>query len=167
MTITTRHAPLFRSFELWSRFALDNTAMLFAAGEVIGKRTAQMATHGIAPDAQQRREMHRMVEEKRAAVLEGSLAAWTEWMRLGQASWLETARVAMRNGAAFAPLMVGMHPGNSVARGSLYARRATTRSMASASRQWTAPLDTQLKIAEAAFKPVRARVAANRERLSA
>lgn len=52
-----RRAPLLESFERWTRFAADNSAMLWAAGEVIGQRTTQMATHGIAPNATERGEM--------------------------------------------------------------------------------------------------------------
>jgi hypothetical protein len=161
------HAPLLRSFELWGRFALDNATMLMSAGEVIGRRTTQMATHGIAPNAGERREMHRMVEEKQSALVEGSLAAWGVWMHLSQSSWLEAVRLTTRNGIALAPIIVGMNPINAVSRSHRYARHATARSMASASRQWAAPLATQLKIADAAIEPVRAQVAANRKRLAA
>ena len=165
-SLSTSNAPLLASFERWSRFAADNTAMLFAAGEVIGRRTTRMAMHGIAPDATERQEMHRMVEEKQAAVLEGSIAAWNEWMRIGQASWLEALRLTMRNGMAFVPVMAGRSPIDTFSRTGRYASAVTARSMASARRQWATPLDTPLKIADAAFEPVRARVAANRKRLA-
>lgn len=161
------HLPLLRSFASWNRFAADHTAMLWAAGEVIGRRTTTMASHGIAPNAHERREMERMVEEKQSAMLEGSLAAWNEWMRLAQASWLDAVRLTMRNSLALAPVLTGMNPLDTLSRTTRYARSATARSMASASRQWTAPLDTHLKIVNAAFGPTRARVAANRKRLSA
>lgn len=161
------HVPLIESFALWNRFALDHASMLLAAGDVIGRRTTQMVTHGIAPNAAERDEMQRMVEEKQTAVFEGSLAAWQEWMRLAQVNWFDTINVAMRNGVALAPLMAGMNPANAMARSSRYAQRATARSVASAKRQWTAPLDSPVKIADAAFAPVRARVTANQKRLSA
>jgi hypothetical protein len=159
------HAPLLRSFELWSRFALDNTAMLWGAGQVIGKRTSQMATHGIAPNERELGEMRRMIEEKQAAVLEGSLAAWREWMRLSQSGWMDAVKLASRNGMALAPVMVGLNPINAVARSTSYAQRATARSMSSATRGWTAQLDNPLRIADAALEPVRTRVASNRKRL--
>ena len=159
--------PLLQSFERWNRFAVDQTAMLLAAGEVIGRRTTTMATHGIAPNAHERREMERMVEEKQSAMLEGSLAAWHEWMRLAQASWLDAVRLTMRNGMALAPVMTNLNPLMTLSHTSRFARGATARSMASVSRQWTAPLDTQLRIADAAFGPTRERVAANRKRLAA
>lgn len=158
------HAPLLRSFELWNRFALDNAAMLWGAGAVIGKRTTQMAGHGLAPNDRELCEMRRMIEEKQSALLEGSMAAWREWMRLNQSGWMEAVRLASRNGFALAPAMAGMTPVNAVARGTRYARRATARSMASAGRGWTA-LDHPLRIADAALEPVRARVASNRKRL--
>jgi hypothetical protein len=125
-----------------------------------------MASHGIAPDAHERHEMQRMVEEKQSAMLEASLAGWHEWMRLSQAGWLEAMRLTMRNGVALAPVITGLNPLNALSRGTRYARRATARSLAAATRQWTAPLDAPLKIADAAFQPVRARVAANRKRLA-
>ena len=164
---STRPIPLLQSFERWNRFAADQTAMLWAAGEVIGRRTTTMATHGIAPNALERREMERMVEEKQSAMLEGSLAAWNEWMRVAQASWLDAVKLTMRNGLALAPVMTNLNPLMTLSHTSRYARGATTRSMASVSRQWTAPLDTQLRIVNAAFAPTRERVAANRKRLAA
>lgn len=166
-TTAARHAPLLESFERWTRFVADNSAMLWAAGEVIGQRTTQMATHGIAPNATERGEMQRMVAEKQTAMLEASLAGWQEWLRLSQASWLEAVRLTMRNGIALAPVVIGLNPVNALSRSTRYATRATQRSMASATRRWTMPLDTPLKIADAAFQPVRARVAANRKRLAA
>ena len=162
-----QHLPFLQSFEHWNRFAAEHTAMLWAAGEVIGRRTTTMATHGIAPNAQERREMERMVEEKQSAMLEGSLAAWHEWMRLAQASWLDAVKLTMRNGLAFTPLMTNFNPLTTLSHTRRFARVATARSMASATRQWTTPLDTQLKIVDAAFGPTRQRVAANRRRLAA
>lgn len=165
MKTSNAHAPLLRSLALWNRFAHDNVAMLRDAGEVIGQRTILMAAHGIAPDEREMREMRRMIEEKQSALLEGALAAWSEWMRQGQASWMDAFRLASRNGLALAPAMVGLNPTNAVARGTRYARRATARSMASATRGWTAQMDNPLRIADAALEPVRARVASNRRRL--
>jgi hypothetical protein len=156
MTRTT--TPLLQSFELWNRFTADNAAMLWAAGEVIGQRTSRMATHGIAPDANERREMQRMVEEKQTAIFESSLAAWNEWIRLSQASWFDALRTTTRNSLALAPALMGIDPFDALS-------STTARSMASMSRQWTT-LDTPLRIADAAFEPVRARVAANRKRLA-
>lgn len=130
--------PFLHSFERWNRFAADQTAMLWAAGEVIDRRTTTMVTHGIAPNAKERREMERMVEEKQSALLEGSLAAWNEWMRLARASWLDALQTTMRNRLALPPVMTNLNP-----------------------------LDTQLRIVNAAFGPTRAAVAANRKRLAA
>lgn len=158
--------PLFRSIERWNRFAADQATMLFAAGEVVGRRTATMATHGISPNARERRELARMVAEKQSAMLEGSLAAWAEWMRVVQASWLDAVGLAMRNGFALAPLLA-MTPMQAMAGVQANAQRAATRSIVSASRQWHAPLDTSLRIADAALGPFRERVAANRKRLAA
>lgn len=110
--------------------------------------------------------MERMVAEKQSAIVEGSLAAWSEWLRLAQASWLDAVGLTMRNGLALAPVLTNLNPLETLSRTSRYARQATERSMASASRQWTAPLDTQLRIVNAAFAPTRSRVAANRKRLA-
>lgn len=81
--------PYFKSFELWSNFARHNAAMLWSAGEVIGRRTARMAQHGAAPNANDRREMRRMVSEKQSAMAEASIAAWAQWMQSSQAMWTE------------------------------------------------------------------------------
>lgn len=81
--------PYFKSFELWSSFASNNAAMLWSAGEVIGRRTARMARHGAAPNVNDRREMQRMVAEKHAAIVESSMAAWAQWMQSSQAMWAE------------------------------------------------------------------------------
>lgn len=162
---------LLQSFERWNRFTADQMTMWLGAGEVIGRRTTAMARHGMAPDALERREMARMIEEKQAAMLEGSLAAWNEWMRLAQASWLQTIGLAMGRGFALDPValdpLMAATPLQAIARTQAYARAATTRSMTSAARQWHAPLDTQLRIANAALRPMRERVAANRKRLAA
>ena len=81
--------PLFKSFELWSGFARNNASMLWSASEVIGRRTTRMAQHGAAPNADDRREMHRMVSEKQSAIAEASMAAWSQWMESSQAMWTE------------------------------------------------------------------------------
>ena len=126
--------PFFRSFELWSSFARNNATMLWSANEVIGRRTTRMARHGAAPNADDRREMHRMISEKQSAMAESSRAAWGQWMQCSQALWSDAlfARGAARNPAS-----------------------ATTRL-----------IDAQLKIANAAMKPLQRRVAANQKRLS-
>lgn len=160
------HASFAHSFELWGRFAADQTAMLLAAGEVIGRRTAQMAAHGLAPDAGERREMRKMVEEKQTAVFEGSVAAWQEGMRLAQASWADAMGLAMRSGTAFVPVMTSFTPAAAFASAGRASNRTAAHAFASATRQWMAPLNTSLTIMDAALKPVRTRVAANRKRLS-
>lgn len=82
----------YKSFERWSRFYRDQSAMLLSAGDVIGKRTAGMAAHGLNPDARELREMQTMIAEKQAAMVEGSMAAWAELMRANQAMWLAALR---------------------------------------------------------------------------
>ncbi len=126
--------PWFRSLDLWGRFVQEQAAMAQSASVVVGRRTARMATHGLAPNAAERRELRAMVDEKHAALVEGSIAACQEWMRLGQAAWLEALRLSMRNGTALVPL--------------------------------TTALDASLRIADAALKPTRKRVAANHRRLT-
>ena len=140
--------------------------MLVAAGEVIGRRTAQMAAHGVAPDAGEQREMQQMIMEKHSAVLEGSMAAWQEAMRLAQDNWTDAMRLAMRSGTAFVPVMTSVTPAAAFASAGQASRKTAARALASATRQWMAPLDTSLTIMDAALKPARTRVAANRKRLS-
>ena len=158
------HAPLQESLALWSRFANDNTAMLFGAGEVIGKRTARMVTHGIAPNAEERLELQRMIEEKHSAMMEGSIAAWREFVRISQAGWLEAVRLVVGNGIN-GPVLAGLDVTNVIGHTQRVLAHTVEASMESVSRQMTAPLDTHLRIADAAFAPVRATVAANRKRL--
>ena len=100
--------PYFRSFELWSTFARNNAAMLWSAGEVIGRRTTRMARHGVAPNANDRREMQRMVSEKQSAMAESSMAAWAQWMRSSQAMWTEALlpRSAARRSSSAATSIV-------------------------------------------------------------
>ena len=160
------HASFAQSIALWNRFAADHAAMLIAAGEVIGRRTAQMASHGLAPNAGEQREMRQMVEEKHSALFEGSIAAWQEGMRLAQANWTDAMRLALRSGAAFVPVMTSVTPAAAFASAGRASRKNAARAMASATRQWMAPLDSSLTIMDAAFKPVRTRVDANRKRLS-
>ncbi len=126
--------PFFKSFELWSSFTRNNATMLMSASEVIGRRTTRMAQHGAAPDANDRREMHRMVSEKQSAMAEASMAAWAQWMRSSQTMWT----------------------------GALFPRSASRRPSTAA----TSMIDAQLKIANAAMKPLQKRVAANQKRLS-
>jgi len=158
------HAPLQESLQRWSRFADDNAAMLFGAGEVIGKRTARMVTHGIAPNAEERLELQRMVEEKQSAMLEGSVAAWQELVRISQAGWLEAVRLVMGNGIN-GPVLAGLEVTDVIAHTQRVIAHTAQTSLESLSRQLAAPLDTPIRIIDAAFAPVRATVAANRERL--
>lgn len=130
--------PFFKSFELWSGLARNNAAMLWSAGDVIGRRTTRMAQHGAAPNADDSREMHRMVSEKQSAMVEAGMAAWSQWMRSSQAMWTD----ALLNGGR--------------------ARRAGI----STSRAAKHLVNAQLKIANAAMKPLHTRVAANQKRLS-
>lgn len=81
--------PFLKSFELWSSFARNNASMLYSASEVIGRRTTRMAQHGAAPNANDRREMHRMVSEKQSAIAESSMAAWSQWMQSSQSMWTQ------------------------------------------------------------------------------
>ncbi len=126
--------PFFKSFELWSSFTRNNAAMLWSAGEVIGRRTTRMARHGATPNADDRREMHRMVREKQSAMAEASRAAWGQWMLSSQGMWTDA----------------------------LFARGAARDPASAATRL----IDAQLKIANAAMKPLQKRVAANQKRLS-
>ena len=100
--------PYFKSFELWSRLAHAQTSMLWSAGEVIGRRTTRMARHGAAPNAGDRREMHRMVSEKQSAMAESSMAAWAQWMQSSQAMWAEALlpRSAARRSSSAATSLV-------------------------------------------------------------
>ena len=171
MKTRTPHASFAQSLALWNRFAADHTAMLLAASEVIGRRTAQMAAHGLAPDAGERREMRQMVSEKQSAAFEGSVAAWQEGMRLAQANWANAMGLAMRSGAAFAPaafvpFVTSFTPAAAFTSAGRASSRNAAHAFASVTRQWMAPLDTSLTIMDAALKPVRTRVAANRKRLS-
>ena len=126
--------PYIKSFERWSSFARNNAAMLWSAGEVIGRRTTRMAQHGATPNQDDRREMHRMVSEKQSAVAESSMAAWTQWMQSSQALWT----------------------------GALFPRSGGRRTSNSA----TSLIDAQLRIANAAMRPLQKRVSANQRRLS-
>ena len=157
------YASFSRSLELWNRMAVEQATMLWSAGQVIGTRTAAMARHGATPNAKERREMHQMVAEKQSAAFEGSVAAWTECLRVAQASWLEATRAATRNTMSLAPMMIGLNAGNALARGNAYRRRAGGPTITSVAQRWS--LDS-LRIADAALKPVRKRVAANHKRLS-
>lgn len=134
----TIHNPFLKSFELWSGLARNNATMLWSASEVIGRRTTRMAQHGAAPNAGDRREMHRMVSEKQSAMAEAGMAAWGQWMRSGQSMWTEAL---LSGGRAKSP------------------GRATTHAA-------TRIVDAQLKIAKAAMKPLQTRVSANQKRLS-
>ena len=94
--------PFLRSFELWSSFARNNATMLWSANEVVGRRTTRMVRHGAAPNADDRREMHRMISEKQSAMVESSRAAWGQWMQSSQALWSDAlfAGGAARNPAS-------------------------------------------------------------------
>lgn len=152
--------PWFRSLDLWGRFVQEQAAMAQSASVVVGRRTARMATHGLAPNAAERRELRAMVDEKHAALVEGSIAACQEWMRLGQAAWLEALRLSMRNGTALVPLTTAATPFEAPTGARHGARRKA------ASGPWTTALDASLRIADAALKPTRKRVAANHRRLT-
>lgn len=153
----TDQSAFLHSLTLWNRFTSDNTAMLWSAGEVIGKRTARMASHGLAPNAKERRELQGMIEEKQVAMFEGSIAAWSECVKLSHASWLEAMRMTMRGSTALMPLLAS--PTSREA--------ARNPSQEELPQGWHGPFVSHLKIVDAAFKPVRARVAANRKRLFA
>ncbi len=60
--------------------------------------------------------------------------------------------------------MTGVGTRGAMVRGRRLARTAAARSLAS--HPWTRSLDTQLRVTDAALKPVRRRVAANRKRLA-
>ena len=65
MNASPRNALLFTNpFMLWSTFGLKMLQMSTAAAQVIAMRTTRMATHGLNPNAADRREMHRMGAEK-------------------------------------------------------------------------------------------------------
>jgi len=78
-------------FILWTRLSLKTWEMLFASAQVIHHRTGRMARAGIVPDARDRREFHRMGQEKLEAVAESLQAVafrtFTFQQQAGLALW--------------------------------------------------------------------------------
>ncbi|HYD81033.1 MAG TPA: polyhydroxyalkanoate granule-associated phasin [Paucimonas sp.] len=57
-------------FLIWTTLTLKTWEMMLASAQVIGHRTGRMALAGPAPDARDRREFHRMGQEKLEAAAE-------------------------------------------------------------------------------------------------
>jgi hypothetical protein len=66
------------------------------APQVIAMRVARMAAHGMNPSASDRREMHRMVAEKKSAFGESWIAMGMQAMRMQQALWQSMWRPFMQ-----------------------------------------------------------------------
>jgi hypothetical protein len=70
-----------------ARAGRDALAIATGAPQVIATRLARMAAHGANPSPSERREMHRMVDEKTHAFGEAWMAMGAQSMRMQQAFW--------------------------------------------------------------------------------
>jgi hypothetical protein len=70
-----------------ARVGRDALAIATGAPQVIATRMARMAAHGANPSPSDRREMHRMVDEKKQAFGNALVAMGAQSMRMQQAMW--------------------------------------------------------------------------------
>jgi hypothetical protein len=97
---------------MWAKLATQSTEMLLASGEVIARRSQRMSAMGANPDAADRREMNRMVDEKVSAASESVQAMSMRAAGLYQASMVQWFDLANRQAAAL--LGIGSPPRASV-----------------------------------------------------
>ncbi|WP_158883820.1 polyhydroxyalkanoate granule-associated phasin [Rhodanobacter sp. L36] len=87
-------------FAMWTTLATKSAEMLLASGEVVAHRSQRMASMGANPDAADRREMGRMVQEKVDASAESAQAMSMKAASLYQASMMQWLNLANRQAAA-------------------------------------------------------------------
>jgi hypothetical protein len=70
-----------------ARAGRDALAIATGAPQVIATRLARMAAHGANPSPSDKREMHRMVNEKKEAFANAWMAMGAQSLRMQQAMW--------------------------------------------------------------------------------
>lgn len=96
--------PSANPFMLWSTLAFKTWEMMLASAQVIGHRTGRMALAGPAPNARDRREFHRMGQEKIEAAAESLQAMALRMFSFNQQIGLMAWRQFMTGWTTFASL---------------------------------------------------------------
>ncbi len=79
-----------------SRAGRDAMAIATGAPQVIAMRVARMAAHGPNPSASDRREMHRMVDEKNKAFSDAWTAMGAQSLQMQKAFWQSLTQTLMQ-----------------------------------------------------------------------
>lgn len=152
--------PLASPLTPWFGLALKTTEMLVASSVVIGQRLTRVAFAGPRPGARDRREFHRMGQEKLDAGVESALAMAIRlaWMgpQAGAAAfqqWMQGSRTMMS---------LGMQPTATVAEIQATLGRSVLNSMTALTRHGT---DSAANLAQQGLRPIHSRATANARRL--
>lgn len=151
-----RSVPPFNALSLWTDFAARSAEMLFASAEVISRRVQRIAVVGAAPDAADRRELQRMVDEKMSASSESMQA-----IILGSGTLLTDSflRICAEMGQHAFSICSG------IGRTPAKAMRDSQRSMARWGELNGSAANAAAKLAGDALEPFHARATANVKRL--
>lgn len=153
---------LLNPFQAWTTLALKTGEMLLASAQVIGHRSARMASAGVIPNARDRREFTLMGQEKVEAMAESALAVGMRMAAINQQiGAMVLTQMIKGTGGAFS---LAMRPALALSgrRQTELLRAAMFNSTALASKLGA----SAVQLAQHGLKPIHARATGNAKRLN-
>jgi hypothetical protein len=147
-------------FAVWTELAMKTGEMMLASAQVIGHRSHRIARAGANPSARDRREFHRMGQEKIDAARESAFAMGRHVAGLNPLLGLKAWQDMLAAGNALFAL-AGTRSITGAMAGQAKLARAVSKSTASAARV----SEVTAKTAGHGLKPVHSRATANAKRL--
>jgi hypothetical protein len=147
---------------LWTGLALKTGEMMMASAQVIGHRTARIASAGAAPSLRDRREFALMGREKLEAATESAQAIATHMFSLNQ----QVGTLAFKQVMAGATGMMSLAASSTVAQSGKIQARLMSDTISSSTHAASRLADSVARIAQHGLQPIHSRATANARRLA-
>lgn len=148
-------------FTAWTNFAVRNGEMMWAAAQVIGHRTARMASAGAIPDARDRKEFALMGQEKLEAATESAQAIAAQMMRVNQ----QFGMLAWEQWTAGAQAWMALTTSATVAQSGARQAKMVRDTMRNSAQMASQLSGSAAHLAEHGLAPIHSRATANAKRL--
>jgi hypothetical protein len=149
-------------FTLWTGLALKTGEMMMASAQVIGHRTARIASAGAAPSPHDRREFRLMGQEKLEAATESAQAIATHMFSLNR----QIGVLAFEQIMAGATGAMSLAASSTVAQSAKVQARLMSDTVSNSTHAASRLADSVARIAQHGLKPIHSRATANAKRLA-
>jgi hypothetical protein len=146
---------------MWSSVAFKTSEMLLASAQVIGHRTARMASAGPLPNARDRKEFTLMGQEKVEAIAGSACAVTFRMIAINQQLAAMAFKQAVGTSTGLLALAASASPAQSNKRQAKLLRGALAHSMSSASHLAA----SMAGLAQQGLEPIHSRATGNAKRL--